>query len=63
MSLFYHEPAAAQWRQVWVTGRAFAPGGVLTPIARDTVRQVIEVSDNGGAAWRPVFDAGYRRVR
>lgn len=26
-SLFYYIPAAAQWRQVWVTQRALAPGG------------------------------------
>lgn len=27
-SLFYHVPATGEWKQVWVTGRATAPGGV-----------------------------------
>jgi hypothetical protein len=27
-SLFYYVPGARQWRQVWVTGAALAPGGV-----------------------------------
>jgi hypothetical protein len=94
MSLFFYQPAAAQWRQVWVTGRASAPGGVkekrlvarypggavrfegeiplrdgrryldrttLTPLALDSVRQLIEISENGGASWRPAFDAIYTR--
>lgn len=26
-SLFYHDPVAAIWKQVWVTDRATAPGG------------------------------------
>lgn len=28
MSLFYFEPHAHQWKQVWVTDRTFSPGGV-----------------------------------
>ncbi len=27
-SLFYPEPGTGRWKQVWVTGRATAPGGV-----------------------------------
>jgi hypothetical protein len=93
-SLFYYEPAAAQWRQVWVTGQAKRPGGVkekrlvahypggavrfegeirlpggghyldrttLYPMADSGVRQLIEVSENGGATWRAVFEGDYRR--
>lgn len=26
-SLFYYEPGAAVWKQVWITGNAFVPGG------------------------------------
>ncbi|MDH3495231.1 MAG: hypothetical protein OER21_00500 [Gemmatimonadota bacterium] len=34
----------------------------LTPNADGTVRQVIEISVDGGATWRPTFDAVYRPV-
>lgn len=90
-SLFYVD-SSGKWRQVWVTARATAPGGVkekslvtgappgavrfrgrietetgsyldrttLVPLADGTVRQLIEVSTDGGETWRPVFDAIYR---
>lgn len=93
-SLFYYLPATDTWKQVWVTGRATAPGGVkektlvgvleggalrfqgeialanggsyldrttLTPLPGGEVRQLIEVSRDGGQSWKPVFDATYRR--
>ena len=93
-SVFYYEPAAAQWRQVWVTGEAKRPGGMkekrlvarypggavrfegeirlpgggryldrttLYPMPDSSVRQLIEVSENGGGTWRAVFDGDYRR--
>lgn len=95
-SLFYFVPALEEWRQVWVTARATAPGGVkekrlvehledgsvrfqgevphadgtshldrttLTPLTGGRVRQLIEVSGDGGATWRATFDAEYRPVR
>jgi hypothetical protein len=34
----------------------------LTPIENGEVRQHIEVSTDGGAAWRTVFDARYQRL-
>lgn len=93
-SLFYYLPAERSWRQVWVTGRALAPGGVkekrlverlehgglrfqgeirppagpayldrttLEPGPRGKVRQIIEVSTDGGATWQATFDADYVR--
>lgn len=33
----------------------------LTPISADSVRQVIEVSKDGGGSWRATFDAIYVR--
>ena len=36
---------------------------VFTPMARDTVRQRIEVSSDSGQTWRPGFDALYIRRR
>lgn len=95
-SLFYYQKATDRWRQVWVTARASALGGVkekemitktddgglrfqgeipvagggsyldrttLTPRTDGTVRQVIEVSRDGGAKWETVFDASYVRRR
>lgn len=95
-SLFYYLPATDTWKQVWVTGRAAAPGGVkektlietsesgglrfqgtiplasggsyldrttLTPLAGGEVRQLIEISRDGGRTWKPTFDAIYRRKR
>ncbi|MEZ4586589.1 MAG: cupin domain-containing protein [Gemmatimonadales bacterium] len=95
-SLFYYLPARRAWRQVWVTGRALAPGGVkekelvrtesaggirfqgtialadgrsyldrttLSEQAEGRVRQLIEISTDGGASWRPTFDAIYHPVR
>jgi hypothetical protein len=34
----------------------------LVPLPGDEVRQLIEVSSDGGATWRPTFDARYRRA-
>ncbi len=34
----------------------------LTPTPDGTVRQLIEISVDGGATWRPTFDAVYRPV-
>jgi len=95
-SLFYYLPARGVWRQVWVTGRALAPGGVkekelvqspttgglrfqgtitlpdgrsyldrttLTEQPEGRVRQLIEISNDGGASWRSTFDAIYHPIR
>lgn len=92
-SLFYVDPLAKQWKQVWVTEWARRTGGVkekrliartpdggvrfqgelrdsaggvildrttLSPLAAGEVRQLIEVSSDGGATWRAAFDARYR---
>lgn len=93
-SLFYISPSDGSWRQVWVTGRAAAQGGVrekrlvarypdggvrfqgevagaggpaldrttLSPGPNGSVRQVIEVSRDGGTSWTTGFDAEYRRA-
>lgn len=91
-SLFYYLPSEETWKQVWVTERALAPGGLkektlvetfenggtrfqgtivlpegrsyldrttLTPIDGDRVRQVIEISTDGGKHWESRFDAVY----
>jgi hypothetical protein len=49
-------------------GKATRPDGkqvldqtTLTPQTGGTVRQVIEVSRDGGATWKSVYDATYRR--
>lgn len=92
-SLFYFVPGLQEWRQVWVTDRATAPGAVkekrlvesfegagvrfqgeiplpeggsyldrttLTPLPEGRVRQLIEISPDGGESWRTTFDAEYR---
>jgi hypothetical protein len=94
-SLFYYLPAERTWRQVWVTDRALAQGGLkektlverleqgglrfqgevrrsagpayldrttLLPGPRGSVRQIIEVSSDGGATWQATFDARYVRM-
>ena len=35
----------------------------LTPLPNDRVRQVIEISKDGGAKWEVTFDAEYRRQK
>lgn len=35
---------------------------VLTPIDKDTVRQVVEISRDGGLTWKSAFDARYKRI-
>ena len=95
-SLFYFQPATHTWKQVWVTDRARARGGVkekeligryadggvrfqgeipledggsyldrttLTPVTRDEVRQIIEISMDGGGSWQITFDGLYVRRR
>ncbi len=42
-------------------GRSWLDRTTLTPQPDGTVRQVIEVSTDGGASWRATFDAIYRR--
>lgn len=42
-------------------GHPYLDRTTLTPLPDGTVRQLIEVSADGGSAWRPVFDAIYRR--
>ncbi len=42
-------------------GRSYLDRTTLIPVAVDTVRQLIEISETGGAEWRPVLDATYVR--
>jgi hypothetical protein len=86
-SLFYVDPRAESWRQVWVTasglvkekaelteysgpgirfqGEVTYPQGIvldrttLEPLEGGRVRQHIEISPDGGASWRTVFDGMY----
>ena len=44
-------------------GRLMLDRTTLTPEANGEVRQVIEVSRDGGTTWRIAFDARYRRAR
>ena len=44
-------------------GGSYLDRTTLTPVTADEVRQVIEVSTDGGATWRVTFDARYRRRR
>lgn len=44
-SLFYYVPATDTWKQVWVTERAAAPGGVKE-------KTMIERYDDGGVRFR-----------
>ena len=41
-------------------GRIVLDRTTLTPLAGGQVRQLIEVSSDGGSSWRPSFDARYR---
>jgi hypothetical protein len=34
----------------------------LTPAAGGQVRQLIEISTDGGTSWQPTFDARYRKA-
>lgn len=43
-------------------GREWLDRTTLTPNADGTVRQLIEISTDGGATWRTTFDAVYRRA-
>jgi hypothetical protein len=43
-------------------GRIVLDRTTLTPEANGDVRQLIEVSRDGGASWRVTFDARYRRA-
>ncbi|MCI0433130.1 MAG: amidase [Gemmatimonadetes bacterium] len=89
-SLFWVDPVAKRWKQVWVTGtpgaikekqqiERFADGGIrfqgevllrevrvldrttLTPLSGGEVRQLIEVSRDGGETWQVSFDGRYIR--
>lgn len=44
-SLFYVEPESRRWHQVWVTGRALAPGGVKE-------KRLVERTDGGGLRFQ-----------
>ena len=43
-------------------GRALLDRTTLTPLSGGEVRQLIEVSDDGGTSWQPTFHARYRRA-
>ena len=44
-SLFYHQPATQRWKQVWVTARPMAPGGVKE-------KELIEIMGDGGLRFQ-----------
>lgn len=44
-----------------VDGKGYLDRTTLTPVGADEVRQLIEISTNGGASWHATFDARYRR--
>lgn len=44
-------------------GRTIIDRTTLTPEAGGMVRQLIEVSDDGGDTWRIVFDATYKPIK
>jgi hypothetical protein len=44
-------------------GRTLLDRTTLVPLPNGEVRQLIEVSSDGGTSWRPTFDARYRRAR
>lgn len=43
-------------------GRILLDRTTLAPLPGGEVRQLIEVSADGGETWRPAFDARYRRA-
>ena len=43
-------------------GRVVLDRTTLSPLPGGEVRQLIEVSSDGGTSWRPTFDARYRRT-
>jgi hypothetical protein len=43
-------------------GRSLLDRTTLTPLPNGDVRQVIEISGDGGDTWRTTFDARYRRM-
>ncbi|MGH9896229.1 MAG: hypothetical protein ACREA0_30395, partial [bacterium] len=43
-------------------GRIVLDRTTLVPRSGGDVRQLIEVSSDGGSSWRPTFDARYRRA-
>ena len=45
---------------VHADGSGYLDRKTLTRIDGDSVRQLIEISTDAGAAWRSVFDATYR---
>jgi len=45
------------------TGAQVLDRTTLTPLDGGAVRQLIEVSSDGGVSWRPTFDAVYRPRR
>lgn len=55
-SLFYVDPAEMRWKQVWVTGRALAPGGlkekrVVETLPGGSLRFQGVVRDQAGRSW------------
>ena len=43
-------------------GRVILDRTTLTPVADGQVRQLIEISTDGGTTWRSTFDARYRKA-
>jgi hypothetical protein len=44
-------------------GTSYLDRTTLTPLTGDRVRQVIEISRDGGKTWQVTFDAEYRRPK
>jgi hypothetical protein len=44
-------------------GGTYLDRTTLTPVGPDEVRQLIEISTDGGSTWRTVFDGRYVRRR
>lgn len=48
MSVFYFEPHIRQWKQVWITDRAFAPGGLKE---KAMISSTSELARFQGSIW------------
>lgn len=54
--------ARFQGEIVGADGKGYLDRTTLTPLGDGTVRQLIEISRDGGGSWQTTFDAVYRRA-